>query len=64
MVLCYNETERSHGGTGFFVSNKSMFKQQPNLVINESEKLESTFINWFFQIRGMLSKDVFISILV
>ena len=44
MVLCYNETERSHGGTGFFVSNKSMFQQQPNLVINESEKLESTFI--------------------
>ena len=43
-VLCYNETESSHGGTGFFVSNKLSFKQQSDLVINEAGKLESTFI--------------------
>ena len=33
-VLCYSETESSHGGTGFFVSNKLLFKQRSDLVIN------------------------------
>ena len=42
-VFCYNETGGSYGGRDFFVSNELIFKQRPELVINEAGKLEPTF---------------------
>ena len=64
-VLCYSETESSHGGTGFFVSNKLSFKQRSDLVINwKLENWNLLLLNSFFQIRDMLSTDVFISTLL
>ena len=43
-IFWYNETENSHGVTGFFESDKLTLKQQPDLVIDETGKLKSTFI--------------------
>ena len=47
-TFCFNETETSHGGTDFFVSNNLTYKPQPDLLINEHRKLESTVIELIF----------------
>ena len=43
-----NETEGSHRGTGFFISDNLTFKQPPDLLVNEPGRLESTFIELIF----------------
>ena len=41
----FNETETSNGRRGFFfISDNLTFKQRPDLLINEPERLESTSI--------------------
>ena len=44
----FNETKSSHGGTGFFISDNLIFKQGPDLIIDELGMLESTFIELIF----------------
>ena len=44
----FNETESSHEGIGFFLSDNLTFKQSLNLLINELRRLESTFIELIF----------------
>ena len=41
----FNETESSHGGIRFYISDKFTFKQSPDLLIDEPGRLESTFID-------------------
>ena len=38
----------SHGGTGFFISDRLTFKQRPDLLSNKPGRLESTFIELIF----------------
>ena len=47
-MFCFNETETSHGGTGFLVSNNITYKLRPDLFINEHGGLESTVIELTF----------------
>ena len=63
-TFCFNETETSHGGTGYFVSNNSTYKLRPDLLINEHGRLESTIIELTFPNKKILSMVPFISILV
>ena len=44
----FNETESSHEGIGFFLSDNLTFKQSLNLLINEPRRLESTFTELIF----------------
>ena len=44
----FKETESSHGGTDFFISDNLTFKQRSDLLINEPGRLESTFIELMF----------------
>ena len=44
----FKETESSHGGTGFFISDNLTFKQRSDLLINEPGRSESTFIELMF----------------
>ena len=41
----FNETESSHEGIRFYISDKFTFKQSPDLLIDEPGRLESTFID-------------------
>ena len=63
-TFCFNETETSHGGTGYFVSNNSTYKLRPDLLINEHGRLESTIIELTFPNKKILSMVPFINILV
>ena len=47
-IFYFNETESSHGGTGFFISDYLTFKQSSDLLVNEPGMLESTFIELIF----------------
>ena len=47
-TFSFNATDSSHGGTGFFISNNLTFKERPDLLINDSGRLESTFIELVF----------------
>ena len=44
----FNETKSSRGGTGFFISVNSTFKQRPGRLLNEPGRLESAFIKLIF----------------
>ena len=64
-TFCFNETETSHGGTGFFVPKNLSHKLRPDLLINENGRLKSTAIEWIFPNKKILSVVPFIiSILV
>ena len=45
-TFCYDKTMSSHGGTGFFVSDKICFSKREDLNISVNGKLESTFIDF------------------
>ena len=62
--FCFNETEISHGGTGFFVSNNLTYMLRPDLLISEHGGLESTVIELIFLNKKILSEVPFFSILV
>ena len=51
-TFSYNECESSQGGTGCSTSNNLYFKIQSVLQVNESESLESSFIDSFFPSKG------------
>ena len=64
-IFCFNETETSHGGTSFLVSNNLTYKLRPDLFINEHGGLESTVIELTFpNKKNIISVVPYISILV
>ena len=42
--FCYNSTNSTHGGTGFYISNNLSFQKRDDLIISKDFELESTFI--------------------
>ena len=57
-TLYFNETERKeHGGTGIFISDNLTFKQRPDLLINKSGRLETTFIELIFPNKRNVDHD-------
>ena len=46
--FCFDLTETSHGGTGFYISKKLTFQKRADLNIYSTGKLESTFIELDF----------------
>ena len=45
--FCFDMTQTTHGGTGFYISDKYSFRERKDLNINAAGELESTFIEIF-----------------
>ena len=47
--FCFNTTQSTHGGTGFYISSKFNFKEREDLNISLSGELESTIVEILFE---------------
>ena len=63
-AFCYDETNSTHSGTGFFINEKYSYTKRCDLNILLDKNLELTFIDINLPKKGISSVAASISILI